>query len=283
MDSTGEQEPTGGCFRRTLKVPAAIPTQAGPAVTAQPSTVLGALHGTCLSSLYFILLQMFRKFVPIWRRKTSKTATEDTAEPDSRLSKLQAEPDVSPDLSERSGDSDTLMTKNWAKTPLVSMTEDVAITNTNSGETQGMANTDTTATVIHNATKDFFKKSGVSSQQQVTGLGPGLEASQDLLLTHATLTGSPQSLRPAQCGGDGSTSWGKLGSCSLGPHSKSTPCLPQVPAMVKSIHQKVTSQVTLDARLCTDIVRLAGEHPADVVLTLLHCAPTCDRYGAHVP
>ncbi|XP_064291568.1 uncharacterized protein LOC135309349 [Passer domesticus] len=57
----------------------------------------------------------------------------------------------------------------------------------------------------------------------------------------------------------------------------------QVPAMVKNIHQSLMSHVTVDARLQSDIVRLAEEHPADVALTLLHCAPTCDRYGAHVP
>ncbi|XP_056371404.1 maestro heat-like repeat-containing protein family member 6 isoform X4 [Oenanthe melanoleuca] len=50
--------------------------------------------------------------------------------------------------------------------------------------------------------------------------------------------------------------------------------------MVKSIHQSLESHVTVDARLRTDIRRLAGEHPADVVLTLLHCAPTCDRAAA---
>lgn len=37
MDRTQEQEPARGLFRRTLKVPAG----AGPAATAQPSTVLG--------------------------------------------------------------------------------------------------------------------------------------------------------------------------------------------------------------------------------------------------
>ncbi|XP_064291572.1 uncharacterized protein LOC135309353 [Passer domesticus] len=53
----------------------------------------------------------------------------------------------------------------------------------------------------------------------------------------------------------------------------------QVPAMVKNIHQSLMSHVTVDARLQSDIVRLAEEHPADVALTLLHCAPTCDRFA----
>ncbi|XP_066179378.1 maestro heat-like repeat-containing protein family member 6 [Sylvia atricapilla] len=54
----------------------------------------------------------------------------------------------------------------------------------------------------------------------------------------------------------------------------------QVPAMVKDIHQSLESHVTVDARMQIDIVRLAEEHPADVVLTLLRCAPTCDRAAA---
>ncbi|XP_064575101.1 uncharacterized protein LOC135450651 [Zonotrichia leucophrys gambelii] len=53
----------------------------------------------------------------------------------------------------------------------------------------------------------------------------------------------------------------------------------QVPAIVRSIHQRLVSHVALDARLQIDIVRLAEEHPDDVVLTLLRCAPTCDRFA----
>nr|XP_031363662.1 uncharacterized protein LOC116184764 [Lonchura striata domestica] len=73
---------------------------------------------------------------------------------------------------------------------------------------------------------------------------------------------------------------GSWGSCSLGQHSKSSPCFLQVPAIVRNIHQRLMSQVTVDAWLQIDIVRLAEEHPADVVLTLLRCAPTCDRAAA---
>ncbi|OWK49527.1 hypothetical protein RLOC_00010601 [Lonchura striata] len=56
------------------------------------------------------------------------------------------------------------------------------------------------------------------------------------------------------------------------------PSQQQVPAIVRNIHQRLMSQVTVDAWLQIDIVRLAEEHPADVVLTLLRCAPTCDRF-----
>nr|XP_041577553.1 uncharacterized protein LOC121471222 [Taeniopygia guttata] len=57
------------------------------------------------------------------------------------------------------------------------------------------------------------------------------------------------------------------------------PSQQQVPAIVRNIHKRLMSQVTVDLWLQIDILRLAEEHPADVVLTLLHCAPTCDRFA----
>ncbi|XP_053804162.1 uncharacterized protein LOC128790960 [Vidua chalybeata] len=166
---------------------------------------------------------MFRQFLRIQCRKTSSTAAAGAAEPDSGLTELQAEPDGSPDLAERSEDSETSETETWAKAHLMSMTEDVAITNTKTRETQGLTNTDTmpAPTMIHAPIMDFFEESAVPSHQQQ-----------------------------------------------------------QVPAKVKNMHQSLMSHVSVDARLQTDIVRLAEEHPADAVLTLLRCAPTCDRAAA---
>ncbi|XP_064291577.1 uncharacterized protein LOC135309356 [Passer domesticus] len=57
------------------------------------------------------------------------------------------------------------------------------------------------------------------------------------------------------------------------------PSQQQVPAIVRNIHQRLLSHDTVDARLQIDIVRLAEEHPPDVVLTLLRCAPTCDGFA----
>ncbi|XP_068856121.1 maestro heat-like repeat-containing protein family member 7 [Aphelocoma coerulescens] len=163
--------------------------------------------------------QMFRKFIRIRRGKTSTTATEGTAEPDSGLTELQAEPGVSTDSPECSEDSDSPMNDHTAKTLMdVAGTEDMAITNTDTRETQGIANPDTTPTPtgIHAPELDFFEESAVSPQQQV-------------------------------------------------------------PAMVRNIHQRLGFHVTVDARLPINLLRLAEEHPADVVLTLLRCAPSCDR------
>ena len=278
-----------------MQVPAAIPTWAGPAVTAQLSTAPGAPLGTSLPSLAFVLLQMFRKFICIRRGKTRTTATEGTAEPDSGLSELQAEPDVSTD-SECSEDSDSPMNDHTAKTDVavtedmavtkdMAVTEDMTITNTDTGETQGIPNTDTTPipTGIHAPKLGYFKESAASPQQQASSLGPGLESPRIVCPLKPRPLGplslwdqKSESRREAFLGG----SWG---SCSLGQCSKSSPCLLQVPAMVRNIHQRLGSHVTGDARLGFNLLRLAEEHPADVVLTLLRCAPSCDRYGAQLP
>ncbi|XP_064291611.1 uncharacterized protein LOC135309398 isoform X2 [Passer domesticus] len=166
-------------------------------------------------------LKMFRKFLRIQRRETGSSAAEGPAKPDSGLTELQAEPDVSLDSAELPEDLDTSETEIWATALLTTMTEDAVITNSDIEESEGMTNTGTSPapTVIHTAPMEFFEESAVPSQQQV-------------------------------------------------------------PAIVRNIHQRLVSHDTVDARLQTDIVRLAEEHPVDVVLTLLRCAPTCDRAAA---
>ncbi|XP_064278794.1 maestro heat-like repeat family member 5 [Passer domesticus] len=51
----------------------------------------------------------------------------------------------------------------------------------------------------------------------------------------------------------------------------------QVAARVGDIHQRLVSRVTADTGLETDFLSLAEEHPANVVMSLLRCAPSCDR------
>ncbi|RMB92776.1 hypothetical protein DUI87_30826 [Hirundo rustica rustica] len=104
MDRTQEHKPARGRFRRSLK--------------------------------------MFRKFVPIKHRRTNITATESPTEPDSRLIELQAEPDVSTDLAEQSENCDAGANDDRAMADMP-MTEDVPITNTNTADTQGIAETET--------------------------------------------------------------------------------------------------------------------------------------------
>ncbi|XP_077037972.1 uncharacterized protein LOC129133383 [Agelaius phoeniceus] len=216
LDKTQEQEPGPGRFHRTLKVPAATPTWAGPAVPAQPSTTLGACHATSLPSLSFVLLQRFRKFLHIWRRNSRTKAAEVPAQPDSTLTKFQVKPHASPEWTAHSGNN--AMNYQRMKAVHMAMTESMAIRNTDSRMTQGITNTGTrpVPTAICAPTMDFFEDSAVPSQQQV-------------------------------------------------------------PAIVRNIHQRLVSHGTVDARLQSDIVKLAEKHPVDVVLTLLRCAPTCDR------
>ncbi|XP_064289593.1 uncharacterized protein LOC135308517 isoform X2 [Passer domesticus] len=229
-------------------------------------------------------LKMFRKFLQVQRRETGTSAAEGPAEPDSGLTELQApcqeehqeEPDVSLGSAEHAQDSDTTMNEDRAKADKA-VTEDVAITNANTGETEATANTDSTPTptLIQELVPEYFRDPCFSSQETLSILGSGLEASQDFMPPQAMVTGAPQPLRPAQCGENGS--WG---SCSLEERSKFPPNVLQVPAIVMNIHQTLASHDTVAARLKIDIVRLAEEHPADVVLTLLRCAPTCDRAAA---
>ncbi|XP_056370758.1 uncharacterized protein LOC130265601 isoform X2 [Oenanthe melanoleuca] len=63
----------------------------------------------------------------------------------------------------------------------------------------------------------------------------------------------------------------------MGVHSQQ-----QVPAMVRDIHQRLVSRGTVDAHMRMNILRLAKNHPAQVVLALLRCAPSCDRAAAMI-
>uniref|UniRef100_A0A8C0U542 Maestro heat-like repeat-containing protein family member 1 n=1 Tax=Cyanistes caeruleus TaxID=156563 RepID=A0A8C0U542_CYACU len=198
--------------------------------------------------------QRFRKFLGIRRRKNNTTAaTECAAEPDSGLTELQAEPDVSPDSAEHSEDSAAAVNDESTKDDMA-VTENVAIPNS---ETQGIADADITPapTLSQELIMENFKDNYVSCEQQVPSLAPELEASQDHVPPQATSTGAPQPLRPAE-------------------HDR------KVPTIVRNIHQSLVSRVTVDVRQQIDIIRLAEEHPVDVALTLLRCAPSCDRAAA---
>nr|XP_026649126.1 maestro heat-like repeat-containing protein family member 6 [Zonotrichia albicollis] len=54
----------------------------------------------------------------------------------------------------------------------------------------------------------------------------------------------------------------------------------QVPGFVRNMHQRLASNEPPDDWLFMDILRLTEEQPTDVAVTLLRCAPTCDRAAA---
>ncbi|XP_005048998.2 PREDICTED: maestro heat-like repeat-containing protein family member 6 [Ficedula albicollis] len=51
----------------------------------------------------------------------------------------------------------------------------------------------------------------------------------------------------------------------------------EVPDFVRNMHQRLVSNASPNDRMLMDIVRLAEAHPADVAVTLLRRAPSCDR------
>ena len=71
---------------------------------------------------------------------------------------------------------------------------------------------------------DLLVEKGVSNPKQVSSLWPGLDRPRNRVVPQAGSAGLPQPLKcPAQCGGKGSTSQGKLGKLLLWQLSKS-PC-----------------------------------------------------------
>ncbi|XP_027766145.1 maestro heat-like repeat family member 5, partial [Empidonax traillii] len=57
-------------------------------------------------------------------------------------------------------------------------------------------------------------------------------------------------------------------------------CVAEVPTIVRSIHKLLTVHGPPNVRMQGKIQRLAKAHPCDVVMTLLRCAPECDRASA---
>ncbi|KAL9820816.1 uncharacterized protein GJ701_017387 [Geothlypis trichas] len=57
----------------------------------------------------------------------------------------------------------------------------------------------------------------------------------------------------------------------------------QVPAMVRYIHQWLVANEFPEYNLYRPLLDLTEAQPTDVVMALLRVAPSCDRYGAHVP
>ncbi|XP_027563934.1 uncharacterized protein LOC113980914 [Neopelma chrysocephalum] len=70
---------------------------------------------------------------------------------------------------------------------------------------------------------------------------------------------------------------GSWASCWLWQLSNCSPCPLQVPAIVRCIHQWLTSNVSAEHRLDKTLVLLTEAHPVDVAVTLLRSAPACDR------
>ncbi|XP_068855612.1 maestro heat-like repeat-containing protein family member 7 [Aphelocoma coerulescens] len=213
-------------------------------------------------------VQMFRKFIRIRRGKTSTTATEGTAEPDSGLTELQAEPGVSTDSPECSEDSDSPMNDHTAKTLMAGTedmggTEDMAVTKDTAG-TEDMGGTEDMADM--GGTEDMAVTKDMAGTEDVAG-------TEDMAITNTDTRETQGIANPDTTPtptGIHAPELDFFEESAVSPQQ-------QVPAMVRNIHQRLGFHVTVDARLPINLLRLAEEHPADVVLTLLRCAPSCDR------
>lgn len=53
--------------------------------------------------------------------------------------------------------------------------------------------------------------------------------------------------------------------------------------MVRYIHRWLLANDADEHRLDKTLLHLTKAHPGDVVVTLLRVAPSCDRYGVHLP
>nr|XP_041576799.1 uncharacterized protein LOC121471066 [Taeniopygia guttata] len=133
------------------------------------------------------------------------------------------------------------------------------------------------------ALADTLVEEGFSNPKRVSSLWPGFDPPRNCLASQATPASHWKPLRPWQCGGKGSTSLGKLGTFLPLAAFQVFSCLLQVPAMVRYIHQWLVANEFAKNRLNRTLLDLTEEQPADVVMTLLRVAPSCDRYGAHLP
>lgn len=78
---------------------------------------------------------------------------------------------------------------------------------------------------------------------------------------------------------------GSWGNVFLRQHSNSQLCFLQVPRIVRCIHRwfMTNTEESVEHSLDNTLVELTDAHPHDVVVALLRCAPSCDRYWETCP
>ncbi|XP_077641345.1 uncharacterized protein LOC110479923 [Lonchura striata] len=100
---------------------------------------------------------------------------------------------------------------------------------------------------------------------------------QELGGAQASSTGPSQPLRPSPMWWEGKHCSGEAAAVAA---LRVSPRLLQVPGFVRNMHQRLVSNGPPDEWLLMDILRLTEAHPTDVAVTLLRCAPSCDRGAA---
>ncbi|XP_027564539.1 uncharacterized protein LOC113981385, partial [Neopelma chrysocephalum] len=196
-------------------------------------------------------VQAFLKFVGIRRKRTTTTPTEVVDQPDPNPTELKADPDVTTELTDGTGNCDNPPIVHTAKS-------DPALTD---------ATTDTdTPSVDRTAISDIVLTDEPTNSD--TAL-PDLTAEADAAMTEGI---ADTDLMPRE-------------SVNSAPtpdifEEKGVSSAKQVPAFVRNLHQRLTASETLEEKLLTEFLRVTEAHPDDVVVTLLRCAPSCDRAAA---
>ncbi|XP_027605212.2 maestro heat-like repeat-containing protein family member 6 [Pipra filicauda] len=195
--------------------------------------------------------QAFLKFLGIRRKRTTTGPTEVMAQPDPSPTELEADPDVTTTLTDGTGNCDTL--------PVVHTTKsDPALTD------------DTTDTDTPSIDRTAISDIPLTEEPTNSGAAPpDLTAEADTAMTEGT---ADTDLVPRESANYAPT------PDIFEENGVSSP--EQVPAFVRNIHQRLTANATPEEKLLAEFLRVTDEHPADVVFTLLRCAPSCDRAAA---
>ncbi|XP_064516143.1 maestro heat-like repeat-containing protein family member 6 [Pseudopipra pipra] len=293
QDRTEEQDRPRGRFRRAvqrllkiMRIRRRTPRSTPPELMAEPDTRPAELKEKTDGSTELIN-----------RMATSDTAvTEDTANPDTTLADLIVkditEPTdcrVKPDntLAEDTTSFDTAATDVMAKADMAPM----AIDGTSHSEVapmDGTAKPDTALPgdktgsnidLVAQADITPMPTEGTASSDEVP---MDDAANPETAMTDAeTTTSDLMAEGDTTSEGIGNTDTTPAESVTDAPNvqfleGKGVSSWKPVPAIVWSIHHDLTFHVSPH----TDICRLAEAHPRDVVMTLLRCAPECDRAAA---
>ncbi|XP_032549741.1 maestro heat-like repeat-containing protein family member 6 isoform X1 [Chiroxiphia lanceolata] len=195
--------------------------------------------------------QAFLKFLGVRRNRTTTKPTEVMAQPDPSPTELKADPDVTTALTDGTGCCDTPTIVHATKS-------DPALSDaTTDPDSPSMDRT---------ATPD------IPLSDEPTNSGPAppdLTAEADAAMTEGT---ADTDLVPRESVNSAPTPDIFEGNGVSSPE--------QVPAFIRNVHQRLTANVTPEEKLLAEFLRVTEAHPADVVLTLLRCAPSCDRAAA---
>ncbi|XP_051626462.1 maestro heat-like repeat-containing protein family member 6 isoform X2 [Manacus candei] len=246
--------------------------------------------------------QAFLTFLGIRRRKTRITPAEVLAQPDPTPSEHKAHPEVGTASTDGTANCDSAVTDDGTNSntalPELTMEADGAMT-------EGMADTESTPVqcLPDAPSRDVLGDGAVSAQEatepdrdmeqrppsvsQVAWVkeeeeeGPGVAPAEQ---PEEVEQPQPQQEDPGQesCADTDSR---PAQSRNDGPppevsEENGVSDAKQVPALVRNVHQRLAASATPEEKLLAEFLRVTEAHPADAVVTLLHCAPSCDRAAA---